>query len=60
MKGGPTFGSYVEYATMDDVIASIHKSTGRLSAVSPGNTVRMMLSSFMYIVKHSQFHVLAV
>ncbi|KAH7510680.1 hypothetical protein FEM48_ZijujUnG0099600 [Ziziphus jujuba var. spinosa] len=38
VKGGPTFGSYVEYATMDDVIASVHKSTGRLSAVSPGNT----------------------
>ena len=40
MKGGPTIGSYVEYTSMDDDTATIHKSSGRLSAVSPGNTVR--------------------
>lgn len=31
---------YVEYASKDDGIAKIHKSSGRLSAISPGNTVR--------------------
>ncbi|KAA8548147.1 hypothetical protein F0562_004591 [Nyssa sinensis] len=38
VRGGPTIGSYVEYASMDDRTATIHKSLGRLSAVSPGNT----------------------
>ncbi|PSS30358.1 Nuclear pore complex protein [Actinidia chinensis var. chinensis] len=38
VKGGPTIGSYVEYTSMDDDTATIHKSSGRLSAVSPGNT----------------------
>uniref|UniRef100_A0A5B7BTW7 BIG2 domain-containing protein n=1 Tax=Davidia involucrata TaxID=16924 RepID=A0A5B7BTW7_DAVIN len=38
VRGGPTIGSYVEYASMDDMTATIDKSLGRLSAISPGNT----------------------
>ncbi|KAI8533615.1 hypothetical protein RHMOL_Rhmol10G0023300 [Rhododendron molle] len=38
VRGGPTIGAHVEYASMDDGTATIHKSSGRLSAVSPGNT----------------------
>ncbi|XP_052195537.1 nuclear pore complex protein GP210 isoform X2 [Diospyros lotus] len=38
VKGGPTIGSYVEYACMNDKTATVHKSSGKLSAVSPGNT----------------------
>ncbi|KAL5860539.1 hypothetical protein ACOSQ4_001835 [Xanthoceras sorbifolium] len=38
LKGGPTIGIYVEYASMDDEIATIHKSSGQLFAISPGNT----------------------
>lgn len=38
VKGGPTVGSYVEFASMDDETAIIHKSLGRLNAIAPGNT----------------------
>ncbi|KAK4603548.1 hypothetical protein RGQ29_012174 [Quercus rubra] len=38
VEGGPTIGVYVEYASMDEGIATIQKSSGRLSANSPGNT----------------------
>lgn len=38
VEGGPTIGAHVEYASMDDGIATIDKYTGRLSANSPGNT----------------------
>lgn len=38
VRGGPTIGAYVEYASMEDGTATIHRSSGRLSAVSPGNT----------------------
>lgn len=38
VRGGPTIGSHVEYASMDDGTATINKSSGRLSAVAPGNT----------------------
>ncbi|KAF9590251.1 hypothetical protein IFM89_032029 [Coptis chinensis] len=38
LKGGPTVGVYLEYATMDNGTANIHKFSGRLSAISPGNT----------------------
>ncbi|KAK3032070.1 hypothetical protein RJ639_036284 [Escallonia herrerae] len=38
LKGGPTVGAYVEYASMDDEISTVQKSSGRLSAISPGNT----------------------
>ncbi|KAK4272113.1 hypothetical protein QN277_020709 [Acacia crassicarpa] len=38
MKGGPTLGVHVEYAINDDKIASIDRYSGRLSAISIGNT----------------------
>lgn len=38
MKGGPTVGVYIQYASMDDGIATVDKSSGRLCAISPGNT----------------------
>ncbi|XP_059670096.1 nuclear pore complex protein GP210 isoform X2 [Cornus florida] len=38
MRGGPTIGAHVVFASMDDSTATIHKSSGRLSAVSLGNT----------------------
>ncbi|KAJ7974628.1 Nuclear pore complex protein [Quillaja saponaria] len=38
MKGCPSIGVYVEYACLDDKIANIHKYSGRLSAMSAGNT----------------------
>ncbi|XP_062106942.1 nuclear pore complex protein GP210 isoform X1 [Humulus lupulus] len=39
VEGGPTIGvSSVEYTSNEDGIATIQKSSGRLSAVSPGNT----------------------
>ncbi|GMP75761.1 hypothetical protein CsSME_00032736 [Camellia sinensis var. sinensis] len=41
VRGGPTIGAYVEYASMEDGTATIHRSSGRLSAVSPGNTVSL-------------------
>ncbi|KAK9272744.1 hypothetical protein L1049_003121 [Liquidambar formosana] len=38
VKGGPTFGVFIEYASMDDGTATVDKSSGQLSAISPGNT----------------------
>ncbi|KAK6256416.1 hypothetical protein SCA6_017721 [Theobroma cacao] len=38
MKGGPTIGAFVEYTSIDDGIATVHKTSGRLTATSPGNT----------------------
>ncbi|KAG8634965.1 hypothetical protein MANES_17G112100v8 [Manihot esculenta] len=38
VKGGPTIGVNVEYASLDDRIATIDRSSGQLSAISPGNT----------------------
>lgn len=38
LKGGPTIGVNVEYMSMDDEVATIDRSSGRLSASSPGNT----------------------
>ncbi|CAB4305668.1 unnamed protein product [Prunus armeniaca] len=38
VKGGPTVGVYVEYMSMNEEIATMHRSSGRLSAISPGNT----------------------
>ncbi|KAL6960548.1 hypothetical protein U1Q18_038311 [Sarracenia purpurea var. burkii] len=38
VRGGPMIGAYVEYTTMDDGTATIDKSSGKLFAVSPGNT----------------------
>ncbi|CAM8898328.1 unnamed protein product [Rhodiola kirilowii] len=38
LNGGPTMGTFVVYGTSDNGTAVIHQSTGRLSAISPGNT----------------------
>ncbi|XP_015576193.2 nuclear pore complex protein GP210 isoform X1 [Ricinus communis] len=38
VKGGPTIGVYVEYASLDDGIATVDRSSGQLSGISPGNT----------------------
>ncbi|KAI3474918.1 hypothetical protein Pfo_030229 [Paulownia fortunei] len=38
VRGGPKVGSHVQYASMDDQTAKIHKFSGRLSAISPGNS----------------------
>ncbi|XP_010528227.1 PREDICTED: nuclear pore complex protein GP210 [Tarenaya hassleriana] len=38
VKGGPTMNVSVDYTTMDNQIAKIDKSSGRLYATSPGNT----------------------
>ncbi|KAF5479668.1 hypothetical protein F2P56_000470 [Juglans regia] len=38
VEGGPTIGVFVEYASMDEGIAAIQKSSGRLFANSHGNT----------------------
>ncbi|XVF57995.1 hypothetical protein PTKIN_Ptkin07bG0027000 [Pterospermum kingtungense] len=37
IKGGPTIGAFVEYASINDAIATVHKTSGRLTATSPGN-----------------------
>ncbi|KAK6928386.1 hypothetical protein RJ641_006977 [Dillenia turbinata] len=38
MKGGPKFGMSVEFASKDECTAKIHRLSGKLSAISPGNT----------------------
>lgn len=38
VEGGPTIGGGVEYESLDDETAIIHRSLGRLSAIAPGNT----------------------
>ncbi|PIA51702.1 hypothetical protein AQUCO_01100520v1 [Aquilegia coerulea] len=38
IQGGPTVGMFLEYASMDERTAEVHKSSGLLSAVSPGTT----------------------
>ncbi|XP_077228958.1 embryo defective 3012 isoform X2 [Tasmannia lanceolata] len=38
VEGGPRIGVVVEYGTVDNMIATIHRSSGKLSAVSTGNT----------------------
>ncbi|XVF14043.1 hypothetical protein REPUB_Repub09cG0022600 [Reevesia pubescens] len=38
IKGGPTIGAFVEYTSINDAIATVHKTSGRLTATSPGNT----------------------
>ncbi|XP_031406672.1 nuclear pore complex protein GP210 isoform X1 [Punica granatum] len=37
VSGGPTVGVHREYASSDNGIATVDKSSGRLSAISPGN-----------------------
>ncbi|KAK9225059.1 hypothetical protein WN943_010100 [Citrus x changshan-huyou] len=38
LKGGPTVGVYVDYTSTDEEIATIHRSSGQLFAISPGKT----------------------
>ncbi|KAJ8750145.1 hypothetical protein K2173_014060 [Erythroxylum novogranatense] len=38
VNGGPTVGAHIEYSSMDDGIVAVERSSGRLSAISPGNT----------------------
>ncbi|PIN01198.1 Nuclear pore complex, gp210 component [Handroanthus impetiginosus] len=38
IRGGPKIGSHIQYASMDDQTAKIDKFSGRLSAISPGNS----------------------
>ncbi|XP_043725573.1 nuclear pore complex protein GP210 [Telopea speciosissima] len=38
MKGGPTIRTFIEYACMDDAVATINRTSGRLSAISPGTS----------------------
>lgn len=38
VRGGPKVGVRIEYSSLEDWIAIVHGTTGRLSAVSPGNT----------------------
>ncbi|KAL0351046.1 UNVERIFIED_CONTAM: Nuclear pore complex protein [Sesamum radiatum] len=38
VRGGPEIGSRVQYASMDDQTVNIHKFSGRVSAISPGNS----------------------
>lgn len=40
MEGGPSLRVHVEYAIESDKIASIDRYSGRLKAISIGNTVR--------------------
>lgn len=40
MEGGPSLGANVEYAIESDKIASIDRYSGRLLAISIGNSVR--------------------
>ncbi|KAL3629180.1 hypothetical protein CASFOL_026402 [Castilleja foliolosa] len=39
VRGGPKIGSHVQYANLDDHTAEIDKFSGRLSAISPGNSI---------------------
>lgn len=38
VRGGPKLGTHAQYASMDGQIAQVHKSSGKLSAISPGNS----------------------
>ncbi|KAK4417808.1 Nuclear pore complex protein [Sesamum alatum] len=38
VRGGPEVGSRVQYASMDDQTVNIHKVSGRVLAISPGNS----------------------
>lgn len=38
VRGGPKIGSHVQYSSMDDQTAQIHKFSGKLSAISSGNS----------------------
>ncbi|KAH6830507.1 embryo defective 3012 [Perilla frutescens var. hirtella] len=38
VRGGPKIGSHIQYSSMDDQTAQIHKFSGRLLAISSGNS----------------------
>ncbi|XP_016903284.2 nuclear pore complex protein GP210 isoform X1 [Cucumis melo] len=38
VEGGPTVGTYVEFASLDNAIVNVHKSSGLLLAVSSGKS----------------------
>lgn len=38
VRGGPTTGFFIEYESLDNETATVHKSSGQLTAISPGNT----------------------
>ncbi|KAK9004035.1 hypothetical protein V6N11_001853 [Hibiscus sabdariffa] len=38
IKGGPALGAFVQYTSTNDAIATVDKTSGRLTASSPGNT----------------------
>lgn len=39
VKGGPTVGVHIVYASSDETIATVHQSSGRLFGIVLGNTV---------------------
>ncbi|XP_030530756.1 nuclear pore complex protein GP210 isoform X1 [Rhodamnia argentea] len=41
VRGGPKVGVLIEYSSLEDGIAIVHRTSGRLSAVSPGNTTML-------------------
>lgn len=45
VEGGPTVGTYVEFASLDNAIVNVHKSSGLLLAVSSGKSVRDIVNS---------------
>ncbi|KAK9117285.1 hypothetical protein Sjap_016232 [Stephania japonica] len=38
LRGGPKIGTRTQYESLNDGTAEVHQSSGRLSAISPGNT----------------------
>lgn len=65
MKGGPKNGASVEYASMNDGIAVVQKSSGKLSANSIGNAVSTQYSCltwmlWVYFLHFLQYFVLPV
>ncbi|KZV46427.1 nuclear pore membrane glycoprotein 210-like [Dorcoceras hygrometricum] len=38
VRGGPKLGTHAQYVSMDSQVAEVHKSSGRLSAISLGNS----------------------
>ncbi|XP_038715182.1 nuclear pore complex protein GP210 isoform X2 [Tripterygium wilfordii] len=42
VEGGPSIGVYIEYASLDDKVATVDRSTGKLLAILPGNTTLLV------------------
>ncbi|KAK9119821.1 hypothetical protein Scep_017914 [Stephania cephalantha] len=38
LRGGPKIGTRIQYESLNEGTAEVHQSSGRISAVSPGNT----------------------